>query len=91
MEESDREICVCFHVPLRKLEKHCHLHKPKVASQLSECFGAGTGCGWCIPYLQKIFEQTRDGKPIEIDLSPEEYLQGRLAHRKRKGLSEDKV
>ena len=31
--------------------------KPKVASQLSECGGAGTGCGWCIPFLKQIHQQ----------------------------------
>jgi bacterioferritin-associated ferredoxin len=50
----DDHVCFCFHVPLRKIENFCRLQKPKAASQISECLSAGTGCGWCIPVLQKI-------------------------------------
>jgi NAD(P)H-nitrite reductase large subunit len=31
---------------------------------MSECFGAGTGCGWCRPYLKKIFEQFQANSSI---------------------------
>jgi bacterioferritin-associated ferredoxin len=50
----DDTVCFCFHVPLRKVENFCHREKPKAASQISECLAAGTGCGWCIPMLQKV-------------------------------------
>jgi bacterioferritin-associated ferredoxin len=55
----DREVCLCFHVTRRKLLNYIRLEQPHHASQLSECFGAGTGCGWCRPFLRKIFEQSR--------------------------------
>ena len=32
-------------------------NRPKVPSQLSQCGGAGTGCGWCIPFLKQIYQQ----------------------------------
>jgi len=53
----DDKVCYCFHVSRRKLVNWVRLHKPKVPSQLSMCGGAGTGCGWCIPFLKQIFKQ----------------------------------
>jgi bacterioferritin-associated ferredoxin len=53
----DDKVCYCFHVTRRKLETWVRLNEPKVPSQLSECGGAGTGCGWCIPFLKQIFRQ----------------------------------
>ena len=53
----DDKVCLCFHVSRRKLVNWVRLHKPRVPSQLSECGGAGTGCGWCIPFLKQIFKQ----------------------------------
>ncbi len=55
----DREICLCFHVTLRKVIQYVRHENPVVPSQISECAGAGTGCGWCRPYLKKIFEQVK--------------------------------
>jgi len=53
----DDKVCYCFHVSRRKLVNWVRLNSPKVPSQLSECGGAGTGCGWCIPFLKQIFRQ----------------------------------
>lgn len=53
----DDELCYCFHVTRRKLVNWVRLHRPKVPSQLAECGGAGTGCGWCIPFLKQIFKR----------------------------------
>ncbi len=54
----DDKVCYCFHVSRRKLNNWVRLHKPLVPSQLAECGGAGTGCGWCIPFLKQIFRQS---------------------------------
>jgi bacterioferritin-associated ferredoxin len=54
---DDDEICFCFHVPLRKIRSFCRIEKPRVASQISQCLSAGTGCGWCRPMLRKIHKQ----------------------------------
>jgi NAD(P)H-nitrite reductase large subunit len=54
---DDDEICFCFHVSLRKVRNFCRVEKPVVASQISECLSAGTGCGWCRPMLRKIHKQ----------------------------------
>jgi len=56
--EQDAKICYCFHVSRRKLVNFVRQTQPRVASQLSACGGAGTGCGWCIPFLKQIFEQS---------------------------------
>ena len=47
---------------------------PRRPAQLSECFGAGTGCGWCRPFLQKLFDRAVEGGETQLDLpSPEDY------------------
>jgi bacterioferritin-associated ferredoxin len=53
----DDELCLCFHVTKRKVENFLRVERPRRASQISECFGAGTGCGWCRPFLQRLFDQ----------------------------------
>src|SRR5262245_30595273 len=59
--DLDDELCLCFHVNKRKVLNFLEREKPKRASQMSECFGAGTGCGWCRPYLRKLFEAAQHG------------------------------
>jgi bacterioferritin-associated ferredoxin len=77
----DDEICLCFHVTVRKVRNYIRLEKPRRPGQLSECFGAGTGCGWCRPYLEMLFQQAgRDGVQPENQHplpSAAEYAQGR--------------
>ena len=84
MKEKDREVCLCFHVPLGKLVKHYRLHQPRVASQLSQCYSAGTGCGWCVPFLERLFEQLQQGQPPDLGLSPEEYQKRRKEYHREK-------
>jgi bacterioferritin-associated ferredoxin len=55
--ELDDELCLCFHVTKRKVINFLRIAKLKRPSQLSECFGAGTGCGWCRPYLCRLFDE----------------------------------
>ena len=55
--QPDDELCLCFHITKRKVTNYIRVEKPQRASQISECFGAGTGCGWCRPFLQRLFEQ----------------------------------
>jgi len=78
---KDDEVCLCFHVTRRKLENFARRRRPRVASQMSECGGAGTGCGWCIPFLKQLF--TRASDPAESDLqqlSPAEYQRRRATY-----------
>ena len=33
------------------------VRRPRKASQISECGGAGTGCGWCVSLLKRYFAE----------------------------------
>jgi bacterioferritin-associated ferredoxin len=79
--DLDAKVCLCFHVSRRKLVNFVRIHQPKVASQLSQCGGAGTGCGWCIPFLKQIFQQSVEGGETELEqLTPEEYERRRAKY-----------
>ena len=76
--ELDDELCLCFHVTKRKVINFIRVEKPLRAAQLSECFGAGTGCGWCRPFLQRLFEQAAGSHLAEGELPcADEYALGR--------------
>lgn len=94
--DLDQEICLCFHVTRRKVENFIRLEQPARAGQLSECFGAGTGCGWCRKYLVSLFEAARAQKsdsaepPIAAELpAAEEYAEMRRNYRANKRNSKD--
>ena len=77
----DDTICYCYHVPYRKLWNYARRSRLERPSQLSGCLCAGTGCGWCIPILEKIFEAAgQPGDGPAIDMSPEEYAARREAY-----------
>ncbi len=61
----DDELCLCFHVTQRKVVNFLRIEKPRRAAQLSECFGAGTGCGWCRPFLRRLFEQAQQAQATD--------------------------
>lgn len=76
--ELDDTICYCFHVTKRKILNYIRIHKPRRASQISGCGGAGTGCGWCVPFLKRYFAESQQAEPGSPDgLTPEEYAQQR--------------
>ena len=75
----DDEICYCYHVSMRKLINYSRRTKPKRPSQMTHCLGAGTGCGWCIPFLLKI-AGAPDAFALE-DTSPQEYATKRETYR----------
>jgi len=76
--ELDDELCLCFHVTKRKVINYLRIERPQRIAQLSECHGAGTGCGWCRPFLKKLFDaaQTLDTAAPALP-SPEEYAHAR--------------
>lgn len=78
----DDNVCLCFRVSQRKIVNFCKRERPRVASQISTCLSAGTGCGWCIPFIEKLHKQVIDGQE-EPDLaySPEEYARRRMNFR----------
>ncbi len=77
--ELDDELCLCFHVTKRKVINFIRLHRPRRASQLSECFGAGTGCGWCRELLQQLYQAEMEGRALE-EPSWEEHRRGRAEY-----------
>ena len=73
--QPDDDICYCYHVSMRKLVNFARRVRPEQASRMTECLGAGTGCGWCIPFLTKI---ATDPDLFGIDeLTPEQYAESR--------------
>ncbi|MBM4077517.1 MAG: (2Fe-2S)-binding protein [Planctomycetes bacterium] len=65
--ELDDPLCYCFHITKRKIVNYIRIQQPRRASQLSECGGAGTGCGWCVHYLKRFFEQSANRVLDECD------------------------
>ena len=81
----DDHVCLCFRVSQRKLVNYMKRERPQVASQLSDCLGAGTGCQWCVPFLRKLIEQWERGDEPGLPVAPEEYAKRREAYRRGKG------
>ena len=81
--KDDDLVCLCFRVSKRKIVHFCQREQPPVASLISECLSAGTGCGWCIPFLKKLHTQTLEGvKDPDLAVSPEQYAAQRLRFHK---------
>ena len=60
--ELDDDICLCFHVSKRKVVNFLRVEQPSRVGQLADCFGAGTGCGWCRPFLRQLFQEAQVGE-----------------------------
>jgi bacterioferritin-associated ferredoxin len=84
--EPDDDLCLCFHVTKRKVISYLRVTRPQRAAQLSECHGAGSGCGWCRPYLEKLFREfQRDGKLEQVEFpTVDRYAQRRADYRREK-------
>lgn len=79
--ELDDELCLCFHVTKRKVLNFLRVERPQRESQLAGCHGAGTGCGWCRPYLKKLFQATQANATMTTELpKAEEYARGRSTY-----------
>jgi NAD(P)H-nitrite reductase large subunit len=76
--QPDDELCLCFHVTRRKVANYIRVERPRRAAQLSQCYGAGTGCGWCRPFLERMFQAAQAGDASPADLpTPAEYARER--------------
>jgi NAD(P)H-nitrite reductase large subunit len=79
--DLDDELCLCFHVTKRKVINYLRVELPQRESQLADCHGAGTGCGWCRPYLKKLFQASQSEGPVAEELpSAEDYARGRTGY-----------
>jgi NAD(P)H-nitrite reductase large subunit len=87
--ELDDDVCLCFHVSQRKVIQFIRVGRPRHVGQLAECWGAGTGCGWCRPFLKKLFQkfsQPESATAEATDLllpSRERYARGRADYVRR--------
>jgi bacterioferritin-associated ferredoxin len=78
--QPDDEVCLCFHVSLRKIRAFLARENPPVASLISECLSAGTGCMWCVPFLKHLHALHQEGKEPDLRVSPEEYMKTRARY-----------
>ncbi len=91
--DPDEEVCLCFHVSKRKIVNYCRRERPPVASLISECLSAGTGCGWCVPFLKMLHGQVQAGEAdADLPFSPQDYARRRLEYHQtgvRRGVDDD--
>ena len=90
----DDELCLCFHVTKRKVVNFIRIEKPKRPAQLSECFGAGTGCGWCRPFLRHILQVERaEAQSVAENDLPDalQYAQLRASYREQRKPNDDEA
>ncbi len=75
--DPDDQVCLCFRVSLRKIRTFLDREDPPVASLISECLSAGTGCMWCVPFLKHLHAQHQKGEVPDLKISPEQYTKAR--------------
>ncbi len=80
--EPDDHVCLCYRVSLRKIRSYLVREDPPVASLISECLDAGTGCGWCVPFLEALHKQHVEGRVPDLKVSPEQYVKARSGYKK---------
>ncbi len=81
--KPDDELCMCFHVTRRKVENYIRVNRPSVPSQLAECYGAGTGCGWCRKLLEALWRAAQEKCPTPELPSADQHAAGRAEYRER--------
>jgi len=88
---ADDELCLCFHVSYRKVIRYIDRHSIRVPSQVSECLGAGTGCGWCRKQIIRLVSDVQGTPPGDQNLddwlrdrspSTTAHREGREEHRR---------
>jgi len=79
--QLDDELCLCFHVTKRKVVNFLRVERVQRESQLADCHGAGSGCGWCRPFLKKLFEAAQSEGDVVPELpTVDEYAHGRTGY-----------
>lgn len=79
--QPDDDVCLCFHVSLRKLLNYARRERPRHPAQLADCLNAGTGCGWCIPVLCRIHQAVQEGREFKSEQSSADYAEQRSRYR----------
>ena len=81
--EPDDPVCLCFRVSQRKIVNYCRRERPAVPSLISGCLGAGTGCGWCVPFIKDLHQQVLAGEPEpDLPIDPTGYAERRAEYRR---------
>ena len=75
-------MCLCFKVPLDKIRNYLEREDPAAASLISEVLSAGTGCQWCVPFLEELHRRHKAGEPVDLTVSPEAYADARKTYNK---------
>jgi bacterioferritin-associated ferredoxin len=78
--DPDDHVCLCFRVSLRKIRTFLKTEDPPVASLISECLSAGTGCQWCVPFLKHLHAQHQQGIEPDLKISPQKYAEARISY-----------
>ncbi len=78
--QPDDKLCYCFHVTQRKIVNYIRIHQPTVPSEISNCGSAGTGCGWCVPFLRKLFDAAVAQREAAIEITAEDYARERAEY-----------
>jgi len=89
--DPDDQVCLCYRVSLRKIRGYLLREDPPVASLISECLDAGTGCGWCVPFLKHLHAQHVAGETPDLKISPQRYSEARTGFHKSGQRDEDTV
>lgn len=79
--DPDDNVCLCFRVSLRKIRTFLATENPAVASLISECLSAGTGCRWCVPFLEHLHAQHAAGEAPDLKISPQRYAEARVRYK----------
>ena len=89
--DPDDHVCLCFRVSLRKIRTFLDVENPPVASLISECLSAGTGCMWCVPFLKHLHAQHQRGEVPDLKISPQRYAEARLDYHQTGDRDQDVV
>lgn len=80
--KPDDHVCLCFRVSKRKIVNYYRRERPRVASLINRELPAGTGCGWCVPYLQRLHQQVIADEPDpDLPVDPQTYAAKRQSYR----------
>lgn len=84
--QPDDDLCLCFHVSWRKVINYIRVHKVRVPSRLSECQGAGTGCGWCRIFMEQLVDRVdpTQSAPEDMDAWLAQQMPAAQAYAKRR-------
>ncbi len=80
--DPDDHVCLCYRVSLRKIRGFLAREDPEVASLISECLDAGTGCRWCVPFLEHLHAEHKAGRTPDLKISPQRYTEARTSYHK---------